>query len=100
MKREITKSTLIPLAFAADYLLATGGKKPCNRTLRRWAVEGRDGRVLRVVRIGPTWWTRHEWIDQFIADLSRSPKQVVIQTKKARVQRALDELRKKGIKLD
>jgi hypothetical protein len=60
------KPSLLPIAFTADLFLTRLGKKPSKRTLRRWAVEGRDGHRLRVVRIGGGWWTREEWVREFI----------------------------------
>jgi hypothetical protein len=90
---------LIPLALAADLLVSRLGKRPSRRTLRRWAVEGRDGRHLQVIRLGPGWWTRPEWVSEFIDSFVR-PAAKPIGSKKARVRRAIDELRRQGLRID
>ncbi len=88
---------LIPLTMAADLLLSRLGKKPSRRTLRRWATEGRDGHKIRVIRLGPTWWTRPEWVAEFIRDLSATRPTASAGTKRARVTRALAALKQMGI---
>jgi hypothetical protein len=96
---ETHQQKLIPLALAADLLVTAWGRKPSRRTLRRWAVEGRDGRHLRVIRLGPGWWTRPEWVHDFVESFVR-PAVKPIGTKKARVRRAIDELRRRGLLRD
>jgi hypothetical protein len=91
---------LIPLTMAADLLVSRLGKKPSRRTLRRWATEGRDGHKIRVIRLGPTWWTRPAWVAEFIRDLAATRPTASAGTKRARVSRALEKLNQMGIKTE
>lgn len=86
------KPTLLPIGLTADYFLTRLGKKPSHRTLRRWATDGRDGHRLRVVRISGGWWTREEWVQEFLSQLSRA---VESQPRSKRAARAMAALQKR-----
>lgn len=68
----IVSGDAISLADACRMLPARGGKQPSPSAVRRWVGEGVKGptgnRVrLRAFRIGRTWFTRVEWVKDFIS---------------------------------
>lgn len=107
MNTNAITTDLIPLGLAADHLRQRSGRKPSTRTLRRWATLGRDGTVLRVVRIGGGWWTRLSWVERFLEELAHRPgppgPAPVTATgpspSRGRVEKALEYLRARGLKI-
>lgn len=68
----IVSGDAISLADACRLLPARGGKQPSQSAIRRWVGEGVKGptgnRVrLRAFRLGRTWFTRVEWVKDFIS---------------------------------
>ena len=62
---------------------ATGRKPPHVSAIHRWRSNGVRGRKLKAQRIGSRWYTRAEWLREFLVEPPPAPERLTTDTAKS-----------------
>ena len=62
---------------------ATGRKPPHISAIHRWRSAGVRGRKLKAQRIGSRWYTRSEWLTEFLVEPPAAPERLSTDTAKS-----------------